>query len=114
VLTLEHAAVADTLTLRCNFDPSLPDVWADEAQIRQVFLNLVKNALEAMERKGTLTITTRMETDFHVRAAGQDRSRQYLSVDVEDSGPGIEPKTTNASSRRSSLPRTRAPASAWQ
>src|SRR6185436_20491793 len=92
VLTLEHAAVADTLTLRCNFDPSLPEVWADEAQIRQVFLNLVKNALEAMERKGTLTITTRMETDFHVRAAGQDRSRQYLSVDVEDSGPGIEPE----------------------
>src|SRR6185503_18103949 len=40
VLTLEHAAVADTLTLRCNFDPSLPEVWVDEAQIRQVFLNL--------------------------------------------------------------------------
>jgi len=92
VLTLEHAAVVDTLALRCNFDPSLPEVWVDEAQIRQVFLNLVKNALEAMERKGTLTITTRMETDFHVRAAGQDRSRQYLSVDVEDSGPGIEPE----------------------
>lgn len=92
VLTLERAAAADALTLRCNFDPSLPDVWADEAQIRQVFLNLVKNALEAMDRKGTLTITTRMETDFHVRAAGQDRSRKYLSVDVEDSGPGIEPE----------------------
>ncbi len=112
VLTLERAAAADALLLRCNFDPSLPAVWADEAQIRQVFLNLVKNALEAMERKGTLTITTRMETDFHVRAAGQDRSRQYLSVDVEDSGPGIEPKTTSGSSPRSSRPRTRAPASA--
>ena len=45
-----------------------------------------------MERKGALTITTRMETDFHVRAAGQGRSRQYLSVDVEDTGPGIEPE----------------------
>jgi two-component system nitrogen regulation sensor histidine kinase GlnL len=92
VLTLERAAADHALTRRCNFDPSLPDVWADEAQIRQVFLNLVKNALEAMERKGILTITTRIETDFHVRAAGQGRSRQYLSVDVEDSGPGIEPE----------------------
>ena len=92
VLTLERAAAADTLTLRCNFDPSLPEVWADESRIRQVFLNLVKNALEAMERKGTLTITTRMETDFHVRTPGQGRGRQYLSVEVEDSGPGIEPE----------------------
>ncbi|MCC6766013.1 MAG: PAS domain-containing protein [Deltaproteobacteria bacterium] len=92
VLTLERAAAANKLTVRLNFDPSLPDVWADEARIRQVFLNLVKNALEAMERRGTLTITTRMETDFHVRTAGQGRSRQYLSVEVEDSGPGIEPE----------------------
>jgi two-component system nitrogen regulation sensor histidine kinase GlnL len=92
VLLLERASVADTLTVRCQFDPSLPDVWADEAKIRQVFLNLVKNALEAMERVGTLTISTRMETDFHVRTPGQGRSRQYLSVDVEDSGPGIVPE----------------------
>jgi len=92
VLMLEGANAADTLTVRCQFDPSLPDVWADEAQIRQVFLNLVKNALESMERVGMLTITTRMETDFHVRTAGQVRSRQYLSVDVEDTGPGIVPE----------------------
>jgi two-component system nitrogen regulation sensor histidine kinase GlnL len=94
VLMLERAAAVDTLTVRLQFDPSLPDVWVDEAQIRQVFLNLVKNAIEAMERVGTLTISTRMETDFHVRAAGQGRGRQYLSVDVEDSGPGIVPEDT--------------------
>ena len=91
VLMLEGAGAAAALTVRCQFDPSLPDVWADEAQLRQVFLNLVKNALDAMERAGTLTITTRMETDFHVRTAGQGRGRQYLSVDVEDTGPGIVP-----------------------
>ncbi|MCC6849094.1 MAG: PAS domain-containing protein [Deltaproteobacteria bacterium] len=93
VLALEHASAGETLAVRLNFDPSLPDVWADEARIRQVFLNLVKNALEAMDHTGTLTITTRMETDFRVRTAGRDRrSRQYLSVDVEDSGPGIDPE----------------------
>ena len=92
VLSLERASAADTLTIHSHFDPSLPDVWADEAQIRQVFLNLVKNALEAMERVGTLTISTRIETDFHVRTTGQGRGRQYLSVDVEDSGPGIVPE----------------------
>jgi two-component system nitrogen regulation sensor histidine kinase GlnL len=91
VLLLEGAPASDGLTVRCEFDPSLPDVWADEAQLRQVFLNLTKNALEAMERAGTLTITTRMETDFHVRDSGRGRG-QFLSVEIEDSGPGIPPE----------------------
>ena len=91
VLLLEGATGSDTLLVRCEFDPSLPDVWADEAQLRQVFLNLIKNALEAMEHTGTLTITTRMETDFHVRNPGRGRGK-FLSVDVEDTGPGIPPE----------------------
>jgi two-component system nitrogen regulation sensor histidine kinase GlnL len=91
VLTLERAAGDDALTVRLVFDPSLPELMADEAQIRQVFLNLVKNAIEAMARAGTLTVTTRMETDFHVRHAARDRG-QFLSVDIEDTGPGIAPE----------------------
>jgi two-component system, NtrC family, nitrogen regulation sensor histidine kinase GlnL len=87
VLMLEHAAAA-ALGVRLVFDPSLPDIWADEAQLRQVFLNLVKNAVEAMNGTGTLTVTTRIETDFHVRLAARDRG-QFLSVEIEDTGPGI-------------------------
>lgn len=91
VLALEGATAAAGLTLRCEFDPSLPNVWADEAQLRQVFLNLVKNAVEAMESAGTLTITTRMETDFHVlRDSGRGRGH-FLTVEIEDTGPGIAP-----------------------
>jgi two-component system nitrogen regulation sensor histidine kinase GlnL len=94
VLTLQRAAVsADdaALTIRLVFDPSLPEIWADEAQLHQVFLNLIKNALEAMGRAGVLTITTRIVTDFHVRHAARDRG-QFLSVEIEDSGPGIAPE----------------------
>jgi two-component system nitrogen regulation sensor histidine kinase GlnL len=91
VLLLEGATGSDALLVRCEFDPSLPEVWADEAQLRQVFLNLIKNALEAMGHTGTLTITTRMETDFHVRNPGCSRGK-FLSVDVEDTGPGIPPE----------------------
>jgi two-component system, NtrC family, nitrogen regulation sensor histidine kinase GlnL len=94
VLLLQRAAVsADdaALTVRLVFDPSLPEIWADEAQLHQVFLNLVKNALEAMGRVGLLTITTRIVTDFHVRHGARDRG-QFLSVEIEDSGPGIAPE----------------------
>jgi len=88
VMTLQRATTDPALTVRLVFDPSLPEIWADEAQLHQVFLNLIKNAIEALGRTGTLTITTRIETDFHVRHAARDRG-QFLSVEIEDTGPGI-------------------------
>jgi len=89
VLLLEGARATDALTVDCRFDPSLPAVWADEAQLRQILLNLVKNALDAMDRAGTLRVTTRIETDFHIRHADWEASRQFLSVEIADTGPGI-------------------------
>jgi two-component system nitrogen regulation sensor histidine kinase GlnL len=64
---------AKHIMVRLEIDPSLPDVRGEEAQLTHVFLNLVKNAIEAMPEHGTLTITTRMETDFHIlrRAAAR-------------------------------------------
>ena len=73
-----------------QFDPSLPDIHANESKLVQVFLNLVINAVQAMGGEGTLTISTRVVTDFHVREERGTRE-QLLSVDVEDTGPGIAP-----------------------
>jgi two-component system, NtrC family, nitrogen regulation sensor histidine kinase GlnL len=92
VLLLEGATATDALRVDCRFDPSLPAVWGDEAALRQVFLNLTKNALDAMGRAGILTVTTRMETDFHLRYPAWSRSRKFLSVEIEDTGPGIPPE----------------------
>ncbi|HEX4988574.1 MAG TPA: ATP-binding protein, partial [Candidatus Binatia bacterium] len=64
-------------------------IHADRAQLTQVFLNLVKNAFQAMNRGGALTVTTRVETDFHIRGQGSDRSR-LIWVDIEDDGVGIK------------------------
>ena len=81
------------ISLRTEFDPSLPDTCGDSAQLTQVLLNLVKNAIEAMRgmpRDGghTLRILTRMETDFHL-VRRQDASGKFLRVEIADSGPGI-------------------------
>ena len=89
VLLLEGQAVAGKeISVRKKFDPSLPPIRGDRAQLTQVFLNLTKNAFQAMERTGTLTITTRLETDYHVRDQGSGRSR-FIWVDVADEGAGI-------------------------
>jgi two-component system nitrogen regulation sensor histidine kinase GlnL len=84
------------IPIRCDFDPSLPDVRGDHAQLSQVFLNLIKNAIEATQARNSgrtvpplIRIATRMETDFHVLRDHQ-RSDKFLSVDVTDHGSGID------------------------
>jgi len=89
-----------SIVVRMEIDPSLPDVVGDQAQLLQVFINLVKNALEVMPGGGQLVLSTRIETDFHiVRRAMQDEIArgeggapshgQFVRVGVGDSGPGF-------------------------
>jgi PAS domain S-box-containing protein len=58
-------------------DPELPDVVASEGQLRQLFLGLASNALDAMEGRGTLTVSTRR------------RNAREIEVAFADEGPGI-------------------------
>ena len=88
VLTLERETPAwGRIALRTSFDPSLPPVHGDRAQLTQVFLNLVRNAVEALDGHGELHLVTRFESRFHVRR-GPGRGR-FLQVAVEDGGPGV-------------------------
>jgi two-component system nitrogen regulation sensor histidine kinase GlnL len=88
VLALQREAPAwGQVKLRTPFDPSLPPVSGDRAQLTQVFLNLVKNALEALGGTGELAIATRLDSRFHVRR-GSGRAR-FLAVAVKDDGPGV-------------------------
>ena len=89
VLLLEGQTVAAReIQLRKRFDPSLPPVRADRAQLTQVFLNLVKNAFQAMGQSGALTVTTRLETDYRVRDQNQ-ASNRFIWVEIADQGAGI-------------------------
>jgi GAF domain-containing protein len=60
-----------------ELDPGVPEVVANEGQIRQVFLGLAANALEAMEGQGTLTVRTRRQ------------GLREVEVEFADQGPGI-------------------------
>jgi len=72
-----------------RYDPSLPEFPADEARLQQVFLNLVRNAMQAMEAKGgRLLIATGMTLEH--RLVGADgRAQPTIRVRVQDEGPGI-------------------------
>ena len=70
-----------------DFDPSLPDVVGDSGALERAFLNLIKNAVEAIAPSGTIRLHTRIETEFRMTAEG--RRRQFLRVEISDTGPGI-------------------------
>ncbi len=77
----------DGLSIIQDFDPSLPDVVGDTGALERAFLNLIKNAVEAIGASGTIRLHTRIETEFRMTAQGQ--RRQFLRVEISDSGPGI-------------------------
>jgi signal transduction histidine kinase len=59
-----------------RYDRSLPRVTAYGSELNQVWTNLLSNALDAMDGRGTITITTRPASEG-------------LAVDIADDGPGI-------------------------
>jgi two-component system sensor histidine kinase HydH len=67
-----------------EFDGNVPRVRADAEQLRQVLLNLIRNAGEAMGGRGTISITTRTR-----RSETADRS---VEIAITDHGPGITPE----------------------
>jgi two-component system nitrogen regulation sensor histidine kinase GlnL len=71
------------------YDPSIPELMADESRLTQVFLNLARNALQAMETTGgTLTVTTGVSVDHHV--AGRDGRRlPAVNIAFRDEGVGV-------------------------
>jgi two-component system nitrogen regulation sensor histidine kinase GlnL len=71
------------------YDPSIPELMADERRLTQVFLNLARNALQALStRGGKLVVRTRVSVDH--RLPGEDGRRlPTIVVEFIDDGPGI-------------------------
>jgi two-component system NtrC family sensor kinase len=75
---LRHGNVRVELRLA----PALPPVVAHADQLRQVFLNLILNACDAMPQGGTLTITSAM-------LPSDDEGPARVQVEIEDTGEGV-------------------------
>ena len=66
--------------IRRHFDRRLPSVAVDPEQIRRVVINLVDNAIEAMDQRGTIDVETH-----------RDAGNSLVRIVVADNGPGIPP-----------------------
>lgn len=74
-----------------RYDPSLPPVLGHRGQLIQVFLNLVKNAAEAVPaEKGEIILSTAYRHGLRLSVPGSpERLRLPLQVCVTDNGPGV-------------------------
>ncbi|MFO1462702.1 MAG: ATP-binding protein [bacterium] len=76
------------IALRQEFDPSLPSVLGHEPSLKQAFLNLIKNAFEAMENGGSLKVSTGYISDYRMQV-GEGRATPMAQVTISDTGVGI-------------------------
>ncbi|MDB5505800.1 MAG: NtrB [Devosia sp.] len=92
VKLLARNGVARGIVFSEEYDPSLPPVWGNRDQLIQVFLNLVKNAAEALQdtSKPEIRLTTAFRPGIRISVAGiLDRISLPLEIVIEDNGPGV-------------------------
>ena len=79
---------ADEVKLETRLSADLPQVRVDPEQLKQVFLNLAINGIQAMDGEGRLRVVTRQR---HGSKRGQEAS--FVEVIFKDQGKGIAPET---------------------
>jgi two-component system NtrC family sensor kinase len=76
---LESQAVFQNITIKKQFSGDLLPVVADRSQLQQVFINIILNATDAMNKVGTLSLKTFMDTD-----------KKFINISINDTGHGIK------------------------
>jgi two-component system NtrC family sensor kinase len=76
---LENYARTNNIDIQTDLAPDLPIIASDQAQLQQVFLNLISNAIDAIGSNGSVGVRSRQQDG-------------YLHVSVKDDGPGMGPE----------------------
>jgi signal transduction histidine kinase len=80
----QHQISGKMISLKCDYRAMPDTVRGDDAQLQQVFMNLLLNALEALGTNGELTVSTEL-------AQGNNGVR-LLKIKIRDTGTGISPE----------------------
>jgi len=92
VRQLVQAEMSDMITITRDYDPSIPELKADKNQLIQAFLNIVRNAAQAIQDTGEITLRTRIYRQMTI--AGK-RHKLTARIDIIDNGSGIKPELIN-------------------
>jgi two-component system NtrC family sensor kinase len=76
---LENEAHHREIKIETDYAERIPPVTTDSAQLQQVFLNIIDNAIDAVGKAGTITVKTSYDSS----------SDRNIVVEIADNGPGI-------------------------
>ena len=83
---LVRVEAGEALHVYQDYDPSLPDIQADRDLLLQAILNIVRNAMQALENRGEITLRTRVRRHFNI---GSNKYRLVARIQIIDNGPGM-------------------------
>jgi two-component system, NtrC family, nitrogen regulation sensor histidine kinase GlnL len=89
VYRLARAEAPAGVVIERDYDPSLPPLALDRDLLVQAMLNLARNAVQALDGRGRLTLRSRALTNATI---GTERHRVVASLQFEDDGPGVPPE----------------------
>lgn len=81
------------VSIQLNLEPELPKIVLDKDGMKQILLNLIKNALEAMKQGGNMVIETAVSPKFSSDSSTADPGniKRDIRILIRDDGPGIDP-----------------------
>jgi two-component system nitrogen regulation sensor histidine kinase GlnL len=88
VRQLVAVEAGSNINLKTDYDPSIPELFADKNQMIQAMLNIVRNAIQALQTSGTIILKTRIQRHMTI---GRKLYKLVAKIEVIDNGPGIQP-----------------------
>jgi PAS domain S-box-containing protein len=89
---LGHQLHAHEVTLELDIDPDIPFIMAEHNRLEQVFINLVTNAMDAMDEKAAQSEGRKTEKLLKIRSFNENG---WVKVTVTDTGTGMPPEFIN-------------------
>jgi signal transduction histidine kinase len=96
VLIILHNKIKYGIEVIKNYSENVPQILCYPDELNQIWTNLIHNAIQAMDEKGTLQIDiesiTKLEGTPDIDKRNPDYKSGYVSVSIQDSGSGISPE----------------------
>ena len=86
---IEYQANKKNIKILREYDKTLPKIRVDREQVKQVLLNLIMNAMDAVNGDGRIEIKTSMVKHI-LSPSGKIEEGDYIQIEVRDNGVGIE------------------------
>ena len=89
ILKIVQAAEPDRIEIVRDYDPSIPELMADRDLLIQAFLNIARNAVQAIDGNGKITFKTRVGRN---QSVGLKTYPLVVQIDITDNGHGVPPE----------------------